>query len=223
MTGVLVYAIAFLAAVLVVPATKGSFRVLARMPIDRGWMLFAGLALQIGLDFIDLPRARYDDVGLAILLASYVLIIGFAISNVRLGGMTVILIGISLNAFVIALNQGMPYTAPAGVKAEVTVKHRPEKPNDVLPILSDHISLGSPADASISFGDLILAVGLIDLTYQNSRRDEDEEDDDIEEPEDVEFDLATYERVLADESARAVDDDTVERVEHARVVDVPRS
>ena len=222
MTSVLVYAIAFLAAVLVVPATKGSFGGLVRMPIDRGWMLFAGLALQIGLDFMDLPRARYDDVGLAILLASYVLIIGFAISNVRIGGMTVILIGISLNAFVIALNAGMPYTAPAGVKAEVTVKHRPEKPNDVLPILSDRISLGSLADASISFGDLIIAAGLIDLCYQNSRRDDDE-DDELEEPEDVEFDLATYERVLADESARAVDDDAVERVEYSRVVDVPRT
>ena len=44
MTGVLVYAIAFLAAVLVVPATKGRFRVLARIPLERMWMLFAGLA-----------------------------------------------------------------------------------------------------------------------------------------------------------------------------------
>ena len=87
MTGVLVYAIAFLAAVLVVPATKGRFRVLARIPLERMWMLFAGLALQIGLDYIGLEPSRYDDVGLAILLASYVLILGFAISNLRVGGM----------------------------------------------------------------------------------------------------------------------------------------
>ena len=42
--------------------------------------------LQILLEVIDLPRARYDDVGLAILLASYVLIIGFGLSNLLLTG-----------------------------------------------------------------------------------------------------------------------------------------
>jgi hypothetical protein len=218
---VLVYAIALLAAVLVVPLTKGSFRVLAHMPIARGWMLFAGLGLQIGLDYLDLPRARYDDVGLAILLASYVLIIGFAFSNLRLGGMAIILIGISLNAVVIALNAGMPYTAPAGERAEVTVKHRPEKPNDVLPVLSDRIAIGDPFNVAMSFGDIIIAAGLIDLCYQNSRRKRHEAV--IDESADVEVDLAMYERVLADEGGRSTDDNAVERIEHAGVVDVPRT
>ncbi len=84
--------------------------------------------------------------------------------------MGVITVGIAMNAFVIALNQGMPYRVPEGVKRETTVKHRPEKPDDVLPELGDYIVLGSPVDASISFGDLVIAVGLVDLTYRASRR-----------------------------------------------------
>ncbi len=50
------------------------------------------------------------------------------------------------------------------------MKHRPEKPDDVLVVLGDYIVLGSPVDASISFGDLVIAVGLIDLTFRASRR-----------------------------------------------------
>jgi hypothetical protein len=166
----LVYAIAIVLAILIVPLTGGQFRQLGRIRLRRPWMLFAGLLLQVLLEFVDLPRARYDDVGLTILLASYVLIIGFGLSNLLLTGMGVITIGIAMNAFVIALNQGMPYRVADGDRKETTVKHRPEKSSDLLPELGDYIVLGSPVDASISFGDLVIAVGLIDLTYRASRR-----------------------------------------------------
>ena len=78
-TGMLVYVIAIVVAILIVPLTGGQFRA-ARRRIRLRSRLAArspGSALQILLEVIDLPRARYDDVGLAILLASYVLIIGF--------------------------------------------------------------------------------------------------------------------------------------------------
>jgi Family of unknown function (DUF5317) len=166
----LVYVIAIALAILIVPLTGGQFRQLGRIRLRRPWMLFAGLLAQILVELIDLPRARYDDVGLAILLASYVLIIGFGLSNLLLTGMGVITIGIAMNAFVIALNQGMPYRVPDGTTSEISVKHRPEKPSDTLPELGDYIVLGSPVDASISFGDLVIAVGLIDLTFRASRR-----------------------------------------------------
>lgn len=166
----LVYAIAIVLAILIVPLTGGQFRQLSRIRLRRPWMLFAGLLLQIVLQVIDLPRARYDDVGLTILLASYVLIIGFGLSNLLLTGMGVITIGIAMNAFVIALNQGMPYRVAEGEKTETTVEHRPEKSSDLLPELGDYIVLGSPVNASISFGDLVIAVGLIDLTFRASRR-----------------------------------------------------
>jgi hypothetical protein len=167
---VLVYVIAIVVAILVVPLTGGQFARLGDIRLQRVWLLFAGLGLQILLEFVDLPRARYDDVGLALLLLSYVFIIGFGLSNLLLTGMGVITVGIAMNAFVIALNQGMPYRYPEGTKVETTVKHRPEQPDDILPALGDTIVLGDPVNAAISFGDLVIAVGLVDLTYRASRR-----------------------------------------------------
>jgi hypothetical protein len=167
---VLVYVVAIAVAILVVPLTGGRFARLADIRVRRAWLLFAGLGIQIVLEVVDLPRARFDDVGLALLLLSYVLIIGFGLSNLLLTGMGVITVGIAMNAFVIALNQGMPYRVPEGQRAETTVKHRPEQRDDVLPALGDTIVLGDPVNAAISFGDLVIAVGLVDLTFRASRR-----------------------------------------------------
>jgi hypothetical protein len=229
----LVYAVAIVVALLIVPLTGGQLRRLGRIQLHRVWLLFAGLGLQILLDAIDLPRARYDDVGLAILLLSYVFIIGFGLSNLLLTGMGVITVGICMNAFVIALNQGMPYRVPEGVKPETTVKHRPEKPDDVLPQLGDYIPLGSPFHSGISFGDLVIAVGLVDVTFRASRRprrsrvrDADAPDDDtIDHPSiDVTTDPdATREISLVDGDQGVDARDSFERVEHSRVVDVTRT
>jgi hypothetical protein len=218
----LVYAIAIALAILIVPLTGGQFRQLAKLRLRRPWLLFAGLALQVVLELVDLPKARYDDLGLAILLASYVLIIGFGLSNLLLAGMGVITIGVALNAFVIALNQGMPYRVPEGEKVEATVKHRPEQPDDILPELGDYIMLGDPVDASISFGDLIIGVGLVDLTYRASRRPRRSRG---RRRSDSDLDLETMAAAddaggsEAGEGGRA--GDTLQRIEHPGVVDVP--
>ena len=170
MGAVLVYVVAIVLAIVVVPLTGGQLSRMADIRLRRVWLLFGGLGLQILLDLVDLPRARFDDVGLVLLLLSYVLIIGFGLSNLLLTGMGVITVGIAMNAFVIALNQGMPYRVPEGQRAETTVTHRPEQADDVLPALGDTIVLGDPVNAAISFGDLVIAVGLVDLTYRASRR-----------------------------------------------------
>jgi hypothetical protein len=223
---VLFYAIAIGAAILIVPLTGGQFRRLGRIQLRRPWMLFAGLVIQIVLEYVDLPRARYDDLGLALLLLSYALIIGFGLSNLLLAGMGVITVGVALNAFVIALNQGMPYKVPEGETPEVTVKHRPQKPDDVLPVLGDSIAIGSPVDAAFSFGDVIIAVGLVDLTYRASRRPRrrrraGDRDDDL--------DLESMDAGAtgpgdgsdAEGHRFAGGGNPLERVEHPRVVDVP--
>jgi hypothetical protein len=228
----LVYVIAIVVALLIIPLTGGQFRQLGRIRLHRVWLLFAGLGLQILLEVIDLPRARYDDVGLAILLVSYLLIIGFGLSNLLLTGMGVITVGIALNAFVIALNQGMPYRVPDGVRPETTVKHRPEKPDDVLPQLGDYIPLGSPIDASISFGDLVIAVGLIDLCYRASRRPRRSRTQSPDESDDLEPlatgpvapDEADTVDVSLDDRDLGVDArDALQSVEYSRVVDVSGS
>lgn len=166
---VLVYLVALAVAVILVPVTRGSFRRLAGIEVRRAWLLFAGLGIQVALEFVTFPSARVDDVGFAFLLASSWAILGFCVSNLRLAGMGVVTVGVALNAFVIAANQGMPYRVPAGEEPTVTVKHRPERPGDLVPVLGDRIVLPDPFAAAISFGDLILAVGLVELCYRNSR------------------------------------------------------
>ncbi len=168
--GVLVYAVALLFAVAVVILTDGTFARLADLSFERVWLLAVGLGLQIVVDVIDLPPSRYDDVGLAILLLSYVAVLGFIASNIRTRGILVMGIGIALNAFVIALNAGMPYHVVDGLPRETTVKHRPERGSDVLPVLSDRFATGSPFRAAISIGDLVLFAGIVELAYAGSRR-----------------------------------------------------
>lgn len=217
----LIYAIAIVLALLIVPLTDGRYRQLAEVELSRAWLLFVGLGLQIGLDVVDLPRARFDDLGLALLLLSYACILGFAVSNLGLRGMGVIAIGISMNALVIALNLGMPYTIPPGTTAEVTVKHRPEKPGDILPVLSDRIAMGRPFEGSMSFGDLVIGVGLIDLCFHASRRPRRSRARFAHPSESVDVDLVREHR--ADREQALAEHHALEGVEDPRVVDVTRS
>jgi hypothetical protein len=167
---VLAYVVAIVVAIVVVPVTNGSFSRLAEVRFRRAWLLAVGLALQILLEVIPLAPARYDDVGVGILLLSYVALLGFCASNLRTRGIELIGLGIALNAVVIALNLGMPYKVADGLPRETTVKHRPTRDSDVAVFLSDQIVFGDPVDAAISIGDVVLAVGIVELAYVGSRR-----------------------------------------------------
>jgi hypothetical protein len=226
---VLVYAVAIAVAILVVPLTGGQLSRLVDIPVRRVWLLFGGLGLQILLELVDLPKARYDDVGLALLLLSYVLIIGFGLSNLLLTGMGVITVGIAMNAFVIALNQGMPYRVPEGQRTETTVKHRPEQPDDVLPALGDTIVLDDPVYASISFGDLVIAVGLVDLTFRASRRPRRSRrrgahgTDSTDQDDEATLEQAAVGHLDGSRNPGIAARDALQRVQHPRVVDVTRA
>jgi hypothetical protein len=172
--GVLVLLIAVAIALLVPLVTRGSYKRLLGVEWHLGWLLFAGLAIQIFLELYTLPKDRWHDVGFGLLVASYVLILGFCARNFVLRGMGVVMIGIACNALVIVVNQGMPVDLPAKYQnetwAEPTVKHHLQQPDEQLLFLSDIIVLEEPFNTVLSFGDLILAVGLIDLAYNASRR-----------------------------------------------------
>ena len=167
--GVLAYVVAIAVAIAVVPLTRGRFARLAEVRFRRGWLLAVGLGLQILIELVDLAPARYDDIGVAILLLSYVALLGFCASNLRTRGIELIGLGIALNAIVIALNLGMPYKAVDGIPRETTVKHRPTRHSDVGVFLSDQITFGSPVRAAISGGDIVLATGIVELVYAASR------------------------------------------------------
>jgi hypothetical protein len=167
----MVEVVALLLALVIVPLTGGSFRRLAKLEFDAPGLLFTGLAIQIVVEFTPLvPESRADDVGFALLLASYVLILSFGLLNLRITGMSIIVIGISLNVLVISLNQGMPYRVTAGDGRETSAKHRPERHDDMLKVLDDRIIIPGPLEETASFGDLILALGIINVAYRGSRR-----------------------------------------------------
>jgi Family of unknown function (DUF5317) len=170
----LVLLIAVAIAFLVPLFTRGSYKRLLGTEWHLGWLLFAGLAIQIVLEYVSIPRDRWHDLGFGLLVASYVLILGFAARNLVLRGMGIVLIGIACNAVVITLNQGMPVDVPEKYQnetwAEPTVKHHLQQRDDKLRFLSDIIVLDEPYNTVLSFGDLILAVGLIDVAYNASRR-----------------------------------------------------
>jgi hypothetical protein len=171
---VLVYAIAIGVALLIPLVTRGSYKRLISVEWSWGGLLFLGLGIQIVLEFYVLPRDHWHDIGFGLLVASYVLILGFCCRNLVLRGMGIVIIGIACNFLVIVLNQGMPVKIPAEWRNETwtqpTVKHHPQQTDDKLRVLSDIIVLKEPYDTVLSFGDLILAVGLCDVAYHASRK-----------------------------------------------------
>jgi hypothetical protein len=171
---VLVYAIAVVAALAIPLLTRGSYGRALGVRWRFVSVLVAGLAIQIVLEYATIPRDHWHDVGFGLLVASYVLILAFAARNLVLRGMGIVLIGIACNALVITLNQGMPVKIPADWQtkswAQPTVKHHPQQPDDKLRFLSDIIVLRRPFQSVMSFGDLILAVGICDVAYNASRK-----------------------------------------------------
>lgn len=167
---VLAYVIALGVAVAIVPLTSGRYTKLAELEFHRTWLLFVGLALQIGVELVALPRSRYEDVGVGVLLLSYVALLAFCASNLRIRGVPLIGVGIALNAVVIALNLGMPYKVSGGLVRETTVKHRPTRSTDIAVVLSDQLTIGEPVNAAISIGDVMIGVGIVQLAYVGSRR-----------------------------------------------------
>jgi hypothetical protein len=139
----------------------------------------ATLALGAGIVLQAVPRL-FDvgaTAGLACVIASYVLLVAFAARNIRLVGMPIIFLGLALNLAVIVANAGMPvrFDAIATVdrdrsaqeirELQFDAKRHLERPDDRITVLGDVLPI-RPAHEVISFGDLILAVGLADVVFR---------------------------------------------------------
>jgi hypothetical protein len=164
-------------ALVVVVVTKGSFHRLARVELHAVWLLLVALAVQVVLEFVDFPDDRVDDLGLAILLASYALILGFCFMNRRTSGMLLIALGVGLNVLVIALNGGMPTKdgveerngREVRVPIERTVKHKPRTDDDRLDFLGDVITIPGAPNQQFSVGDIVIGIGVVYLCFVASR------------------------------------------------------
>jgi hypothetical protein len=163
-----------LAVALLVPlVTRGSYGRLLDKPWRWTGFLLAGLGLQVALDFLPIPESHWHSIGFGLLVMSYVLLLAFCARNVLIRGLSVVFVGIALNAIAITVNQGMPVKVPPDWartgRIEATIKHHPREAGDRLLVLTDIIVLRSPFNTVLSFGDLILAVGLCDVTFHASR------------------------------------------------------
>ena len=142
-------------------ALGGRPRHLASRHFRLWWLLPAGVLLQALLERSGVPGA------FGLLLVSYACLLAFGLANVRITGMWLVVLGFGLNALVIAVDHGMPvsrsalrslHTAPTVHE----VKHHVADDSDHLRFLCDIIPV-PPIDEVLSFGDLILAVGICDV------------------------------------------------------------
>lgn len=146
----------------------------------RWWgLVIAGLAIQ----FVPLPEgeAGTDLVVRTIALsASYTLLVAFALANVRLPGMLLVLVGLACNFAVIAANGGMPVSEAALVdsgqeeliqmlRVDGSDKHHLMDEDDVLTFLADVIGVPEPIGQAISAGDVFVYAGLIWVTIAAMR------------------------------------------------------
>jgi hypothetical protein len=157
--------------------THGSWRRLGEVRLRSLWLLFVAVAIQLLLEFVHFARDRFDDLGLGLLIASYVLVFVFGARNLRYRSMAVIILGVAANVLVIALNDGMP-TKPnvkdrGGREVEVpierTVKHKPEEPGDRLRFLADILTVPPFDNQQFSMGDVIVGIGITGVCYEASR------------------------------------------------------
>ena len=147
--------------------TGGRLRNIAATRIRYPNVLGLAVAIQVALEVLHSTRGTAGHLASALLVVSYVFLLLFCLANFRLQGLAVVAVGIALNGAVITLDRGMPIRAPKAAVA-TTTKHHAERPSDKLKPLGDIILLPALRQA-LSFGDLIMMVGLVDVLFHCSR------------------------------------------------------
>lgn len=138
-------------------------------------LLFVAFGAQLVLGLWSPADGWPNALGFGVFVGTLAALLVFCALNLHLTGMSIVLLGAALNLSVVALNGGMPVRlagdAPSNRVAalETSATHLPEDDADALSFLGDIIVLPDPVDRSISFGDLILGVGLVDVLVHASR------------------------------------------------------
>jgi hypothetical protein len=123
------------------------------------WLLLVGAGLEFAAARLDL-----GGLGGVAVVFGYLCLLTFAFANRSLVGMGIVAVGLAANALVIGINGGMPVRPSAVAAAHVDYgrRHHPEGPDDRLRWLGDIIPVRQ-LHLVLSFGDLILAVGVADV------------------------------------------------------------
>lgn len=163
MTIVLVAVIAAALLALITGARPATWRGLGLR--GTAWLVLA-LAVQVGaLALPDESRIQTGALVLSLVLAGICLA-----RNLRVPGLGLVLLGIALNALVVALNRGMPVSLDAAVRAGAPVdartlaldpRHVELGDGTLLPLLGDVVPVPLPLlPEVVSVGDLLVALGL---------------------------------------------------------------
>jgi hypothetical protein len=147
-------------------AARGNLRNFERLQVHWWGIAVVGLGLQA----VPVPERFGSGLAVGLLVASYVLLIGFVWVNRRLPAAPLMLIGLLLNLTVISANHGMPVSAEAirtvGAKGNALItgiegtKHHLMTSGDVLRPLADVIPVPPPLGVILSIGDLFLYAGV---------------------------------------------------------------
>ena len=147
--------------------TGGRLQRLTGVTVHRVPLAVVGFALPLATVWFDLPAASlWVAVGL-------LCVVGFAASNLHLVGMGVVLVGVLCNLTPIVVNGHFPVdpdaVVAAGLASEQTVDditltggRELVQPGDHLGFLGDVIPIEASGQV-LSFGDLIILVGLVDV------------------------------------------------------------
>jgi uncharacterized protein DUF5317 len=156
---------------------RGSFKNLAEVKLRYWGLALVGYALQV----LPYPESWGPNVPIAMLLLSFVLLMAFALANLRQAGFWLILAGVLMNFVVIAVNWGMPVSASALVasdqqevleelRGEPSQKHHLANAEDELRFLGDVVPIPDPIHLTVSAGDLALYLGVANLIVVRIRR-----------------------------------------------------
>ncbi len=131
----------------------GRFANLRRASLSRVRILLAGAGCELAGD-----RWVSGWAGAFVVMAGFLLLLWFAVGNIRLTGMVIVAAGLLSNLTVIALDGGMPVR---GFPAAATFgpRHHGERPGDHLIGLADVVHI-APLGEMVSAGDIVLAVGV---------------------------------------------------------------
>jgi uncharacterized protein DUF5317 len=152
----------------------GSLKTLAGAELRGVPLVFVGVALQVGSTLAERTDAHWFP--LALVLASFACVGGFAALNFKLPGMTLIAGGALCNLLVISVNGGMPVSVDAiaraglddpfsGPGAVTKGAHHALTNSDTLRFLADVIPVRVMANV-ISVGDILIWAGLLLLIAQ---------------------------------------------------------
>jgi hypothetical protein len=162
--------IALVAGIVLGLVTGGRPRNITLRPLRGVGALGGAMILQVVPQLIDVSGTT----GLACVVGSYVLLVAFALANIRLVGMPVIFVGLVLNVVVIGLNGGMPVRAEAIYtidrhanleEIDFGAKRHLEDGDDKLTFLGDALPV-RPIGQVLSFGDLILSAGVANVVFR---------------------------------------------------------